>query len=44
MQQRNLMQQNNNNEDLNTLKEAIRLSSSSYGLQPIKLLLLKIQN
>jgi nitroreductase len=31
-------------EDLNTLKEAIRLSSSSYGYNHIKLLLLKIQN
>jgi nitroreductase len=33
-----------NKEDLNTLKEAIRLSSSSYGLQPYKIILLKTQN
>jgi hypothetical protein len=32
-----------NKEDLNTLKEAIRLSSS-YGLQLTKLSLLKTQN
>jgi nitroreductase len=29
------------NEDLNILKEAIRLSSSSYGLQPYKILLIE---
>lgn len=29
------------NEDLNILKEAIRLSSSSYGLQPYKVLLIE---
>lgn len=28
-------------EDLNTLKEAIRLSSSSYGLQPYKILIVE---
>jgi nitroreductase len=28
-------------EDLNTLKEAIRLSSSSYGLQPYKILIIE---
>ncbi|MBP7470262.1 MAG: NAD(P)H-dependent oxidoreductase [Flavobacterium sp.] len=28
-------------EDLNTLKEAIRLSSSSYGLQPYKVLIIE---
>ena len=28
-------------DDLNTLKEAIRLSSSSYGLQPYKVLIIK---
>jgi hypothetical protein len=36
MQQRNLMQQNNNDEDLNTIKEAIRLSSSSLDYNLIK--------
>jgi hypothetical protein len=36
------MQNNKQKEDLNTLKEAIRLSSS-HGLQP-KLFLLKTQN
>jgi nitroreductase len=30
-----------NKEDLNTLKEAIRLSSSSYGLQPYKIILVE---
>lgn len=29
------------NEDLNTLKEAIRLSASSYGLQPYKVFLIE---
>lgn len=29
------------NEDLNTLKEAIRLSSSSYGLQPYKVIIVE---
>lgn len=29
------------NEDLNVLKEAIRLSSSSYGLQPYKILIVE---
>ena len=28
-------------EDLNTLKEAIRLSSSSYGMQPYKILIIE---
>lgn len=28
-------------EDLNTLKEAIRLSSSSYGLQPYKVIIVE---
>jgi nitroreductase len=30
-----------NTEDLNTLKEAIRLSSSSYGLQPYKVIIVE---
>jgi nitroreductase len=30
-----------NNEDLNTLKEAIRLSSSSFGLQPYKVFIIE---
>ena len=30
-----------NKEDLNTLKEAIRLSSSSYGLQPYKIIIVE---
>lgn len=30
-----------NTEDLNTLKEAIRLSSSSYGLQPYKIIIVE---
>lgn len=29
------------NEDLNTIKEAIRLSSSSYGLQPYKVIIVE---
>ena len=29
------------NEDLNILKEAIRLSSSSYGLQPYKVIIVE---
>lgn len=29
------------NEDLNTIKEAIRLSSSSYGLQPYKIIIVE---
>jgi nitroreductase len=28
-------------EDLNTLKEAIRLSASSYGLQPYKIIIVE---
>ena len=28
-------------EDLNTLKEAIRMSSSSYGLQPYKVIIVE---
>lgn len=32
------------NEDLNTLKEAIRLSSSSYGLQPYKVIIVENQD
>jgi nitroreductase len=31
-------------EDLNTIKEAIRLSSSSFGLQPYKIFIIENQN